>query len=403
MEDLAGSLGLDVPALSNYSPPKGRGYDAWRARMALSHRSTVGYSYTSWAGNVVRDDANLVNYVLAAKGGRGPNVEENWSLDWVEPECASASVPVYHALLGIACGATGIDVYTACATAEWGEHLRIEMEPPYGGAAPIGVEGQAGPSLPALRVLTHFLVGVGPDLMRARLEPGTTFCTYAPYAALSAWNPAAGSRVPSLETSLVPFVRDCLARNRPFRLGDLADPLPDGPVMMAGGFFLARDVQLRLAEHVRGGRELLVLGELPELDEHFQPCRILADAVGGVTGELPEPVKGSGHLEFRFVGPGERDAFVFLFSRTDEARTVTASAGGVSLTVDLAPRGCAAVRITDGRLAACFVKGLQERTGEGIAVRVLVGADRVESGEACDLSGIRLGGGWDLRTHGRQS
>jgi len=99
MESLAGELGLDVPVFCNYSPPKGRDYDAWQVRLAYSRRSTVSYAYTSWAGNVVRDDAMLVNYVLAAKGGRGPNLEENWSLDWVEPQCAFASVPIYHALL----------------------------------------------------------------------------------------------------------------------------------------------------------------------------------------------------------------------------------------------------------------------------------------------------------------
>ena len=396
MQSLAGALGLDVPAFCNYSPPKGRSYDAWRVRLANSRRSTVGYAYTSWAGNVVRDDAMLVNYVLAAKAGRGPNLEENWSLDWVEPECAFASVPVYHALLGIACGATGLDVYTACATSEWGDHLRIDLDPPYGGAAPIGVEGDPGANLPALAVLTHFLGEVGPDLVQARPEPGVTFCTYAPYAAIGAWN----RQPPSIEATLIPFVRDCLTRHIPFAVGTLSEALPDGPLVVAGGLFLAADVQRRLAEHVQRGGKLRVLGELPEVDEHLQPCRILADTLGGIAGELPEPERSDDHLEFRLIGKDGQDVFVFLFSRADEARTVAARVGASTLTVDLAPRGCAAVRVLDGRLAACYVKGLQERTGEGTPVRVLLSSDQLKSDHACDMSAIRRGSGFDIKTQG---
>jgi len=196
------------------------------------------------------------------------------------------------------------------------------------------------------------------------------------------------------------LVRDCLARHIPFAHRDLSEALPDGPIVVAGGLFMAADVQRRLADHVQRGGQLQILGELPEFDEHFEPCRILADGVGGVAGELPEPGRNDDHLEFRLIGKDGRDVFVFLFSRTDEVRAVPTRVGASRLTVDLAPRGCAAVRVLDGRLTACYVKGLQEHTGQGMPVGVLLGPDHLKSSDACDLSAIRRGNGFDIKTQG---
>lgn len=49
---------------------------------------------------------------------------------------------------------------------------------------------------------------------------------------------------------------------------------------------VARDVQERLAAHVRAGGRLLLLGRMPELDLEGRPCRVLSEALGVAPGEL---------------------------------------------------------------------------------------------------------------------
>jgi len=46
------------------------------------------------------------------------------------------------------------------------------------------------------------------------------------------------------------------------------------------------------------------------------------------------------------------------------------------------------------------VKGLQEHTGKGMPVGVLLGPDHLKSSDACDLSAIRRGNGFDIKTQG---
>ncbi|MGK4578723.1 beta-galactosidase [Kitasatospora sp. HPMI-4] len=463
MTALAEELGLDVPVFATCSPPAraervprraaGR-YDAWLARNRPGRRTTTPRAYTSWAGNVLSDDEALVNYVLAAKRGRGPNIEENWGLSWVDPACAFPVVPVHHALLGVACGATGIDVYPACATEGWGEHLVVDrghlaettgdpaqLDPPYGEAAPIRADGSRGPAFAALGVLTHFLAGQGEALVRSRPEPGITWGVHPPYAAIGAWDtgtdrpvtPAGYPPPPSAVRTLVPFAVHCLEHNLPFRLAELtgeAVPGPgDGPLVTVSGFFMERALQRRLARFAEGGGSLLLLGELPRLDEEFRPFTELADAVrrlaasagrssrvravaledrpvgaaladwqapGGLTAR-PEP---GGWLEFRTTTADPEECFVFLFNRSGEPRRARTEWRGRLVGADLAPGGCAAVRISHGRLHACYVKGLNEQTGEGSPVRVRVGDDLLTSEHPCDLSAVRRPSGFDLRTAG---
>ncbi|MEA2231531.1 MAG: beta-galactosidase [Solirubrobacteraceae bacterium] len=453
----ADCLGLDVPMLANMPPPApadrharkpaGR-YDAWLVRNRPGRRSGVGYATTSWVGNALLDDEALVSHVLAATRQRGPNLEENWSLRWVDPLAAHANVPIFHALLGVACGATGIDVYTACATDRWGAHLAVDrdflretagdpaiLDPPYGDAAPVGVDGRAGPSFEPLRVLLHFLRATETDIVRARPLTGVTWCSYLPYAALSAWDLGAGTAVarhalPPSSSALASLLGHCLRRAIPVALADLEAATPDGPLALVAGLFMARDVQARLAAHLERGGALLVLGEAPELDERFEPCTTLAgalqraragdagaathvaapgneqelfDVVDAWVAHLPEidarPADRAS-VELRLVGPGAAETFVFLFSRHDSPARLERIVGEVELAVYLAPYASAVVHVRDGRLAGCYVKGISEQAAAAVPVCVRVGTQEVTSAHACDLSAVLRSGRWDVRTSG---
>jgi beta-galactosidase len=476
LRDVAGWLGLAVPALANLAPPAradraaptraaGR-YDAWYVRGLPDGDPTVHYGYTSWTGDAARDDEALVNYVLAAARGRGPNLEENWSLGWVDPAAALPAVSVYHGLLGLACGATGLSVYTACATAHWGPHLEWPgaaggdgdnpgpawRTPPYGEAAPIGVDGTPGRSYAALRVLAHFLAAAGTDLLEASTPYAVRWYGYRPYAAVGAWaEPLPGGVAgrpapPTVAGSLVPLVTGCLRHRMPFSLAELPDgggvagrpaaaqPRPGaGPVVAPAGFFMAAAAQVLLAGFVAAGGRLLLVGELPTLDEpapdgRSRPCTLLADEIARTGGDrvtvaapgtglpaaldgwLPvaappgvRPVTGAAArdggaatgapelLEFRRTDPAG-GTFVFLFNRRDRTRRSRTSVDGADLEVLLCAYGCAVVRVKDGRLAACYVRNVDERTSTGEPVEVVYGTDRVAStgpGEVSVVAGPR--------------
>jgi hypothetical protein len=141
-------LGLTVPALCNL--PLGA------EPVRFPH-----YGYTNWAGDAAIDDR-----AWALPRGRGPCLEENWSLGWVDPAWLFPESPIFNSVLGLSRGATGLTVYTACATEGWGPHLEVpSITAPYGESAPIGVDGSDGPARTALRELTAFLTEHGTDLL----------------------------------------------------------------------------------------------------------------------------------------------------------------------------------------------------------------------------------------------
>ncbi|HEY3417271.1 MAG TPA: beta-galactosidase, partial [Armatimonadota bacterium] len=54
------------------------------------------------------------------------------------------------------------------------------------------------------------------------------------------------------------------------------------PLLVGTAFALARDIQQRLVRFVEAGGKLLLAPLVPTLDEHYQPCTLLADYLGGV-------------------------------------------------------------------------------------------------------------------------
>jgi beta-galactosidase len=255
---------------------------------------------------------------------------------------------------------------------------------------------------------------------------------HPPYAAVGAWDraPDEDRPVPSAARTLVPFVAHCLRRNVPFRLEELtgrtALDAAAGPLATASGRFMERALQQRLARFAEHGGALLLLGELPSLDEHLNPCTELADAVarcgadrtGRVrtvppgerpvgttveewlhdTGDVPARPGAGAWIELRRTTADPAEDFVFLLNRSNAPLTARTECGGRTVTVDLVGGGCAAVQVSHGRLGACYLKGLNEQTGAAVPARVRVGRDLLTADRPCDLSVVRGPGGLAART-----
>ncbi len=120
-------------------------------------------------------------------------------------------------------------------------------------------------------------------------------------------------------------------------------------VAVSTGRVLDTAVQQRLADHVRRGGGLWLVGHLPQVDQENRPCTVLADALGLRPGEL---VRGDAHLYPSLVGHG-------LASGLPETR--------VGWLAALHPPGAGETVFTDADGRTCGV-ALSVGTGRAVVV-----------------------------------
>jgi hypothetical protein len=248
----------------------------------------VHYGYTNWLGDTARDDEALANYLLAAKRARGPNLEENWSLGWVEPSTRIPGASIHNGLLGLACGATGLTVYTACATDQWDAHLDLDgVTRPYGESAPVDASGKPGAAYPRLRTLTHFLAGQGTDLVGSRGLPGPIVGTHLEFRR-------------GTDDTLFVFLFNRSPTPRQVRtpVGDTSLVADLGPygcavVRLTDDRMTACYVHSDLSTHLRYGHDLITSS---------QPCDL------SVLGGAADPVRHTGGPGTRITVPCSREA-----------------------------------------------------------------------------------------------
>ena len=70
--------------------------------------------------------------------------------------------------------------------------------------------------------------------------------------------------------------------------GDLSDYI-DKPLLIAGDQCMDGGIQKKLVDYVKGGGDLCLISMMPELDENFAPCTILADFIGTQTESFRVP------------------------------------------------------------------------------------------------------------------
>lgn len=374
-------LNLPLPGL----PGPRRGPEAWLVRSADALPEGVLAGNTSWTGNARTSDGALAALWLGMRLHRTDTLEDNWGFTWSDDSYADPATPLYNAMLGLAFGSSVVNVYTACTTYHWGpgigpdeDGLRAEghnpdhFAPPYCPGAPLDESGELHPNASALRLLDVFSGWAGGFLRRVRPEPGAWLVTDPVAVAESAW-PTTEEETGSAPASVAvtAALRWMLSSGVEVDVVPRAPAADGGVLLVVGGGAMRRRTQQALAELVSAGQPCVVVGSVPERDEHGDLCDLLERSLraAGHTGR-DVPVAAAGLdasvdrvLEALGMAPDRAGAdgdgplvlrrragdaeVVWLFNRSDNGRTVADVLDG-GVTVRLAPHG-AAVLVAERR------------------------------------------------------
>lgn len=422
MAELYGRFGAPLaatglPVLTNQNPAYADplGMDWWLARINPERWPVVHYGFTNWIGVVSHSEDCFNRYLLLCKRQPGPNLEENWGFSQLyDSRYQYTVVPFFQTVLAIAAGATGFNVYTGVGTADWDAGLDSLSARPYPDSAPIGADGVLHPKAETLRLLAAYLGRHGSEIVCARRNAPVAWAIYPSYAALAGWGgldavwtdlgvkpPRCGAR------ALENFQRTMGLQSRDYQLVNIeeADELDPGAypaLVLVGGFFMDRATQERLLRYTRAGGRLILLHDLPLLDDAMQPCTVLQD--GGVTlADAENPFEHGAAPSFLALldslgfGPTletdspETRAWVLTAPSGAEHYFVLSLAAEPGLrragpvTVQLPGRSAAILRVADGRLSDALIKGINDCDGSAVVPWAEAGGVRIGAERPCDL------------------
>jgi len=120
---------INPPALpKNFDGARGKELDHWIARNAPESLKWVNYGFSNWSGNALERQESFYRLVFMSKLSQGPNLEDNWGHVWAGEAYRDCFTPLFHAILMLAGGATGFNVYNAVKTADWDADLEFDPE-----------------------------------------------------------------------------------------------------------------------------------------------------------------------------------------------------------------------------------------------------------------------------------
>ena len=179
-------------------------------------------------------------------------------------------------------------------------------------------------------------------------------------------------------------------------------------VAIESSFFMDPTSQRKLARFIKNGGRLFISGELPTHDLEMQPCTILKDAIeDGAKNVVFQPANMFAEGKFASVAstagiepsvkhsPGMRayvhrstkEAFVFFFNfdlTGSHEKEIRFEGGTIKLRLGSKTSGV--LRITDGKLSAYMVKGINEVEGITDRIRIEFAGTVIE--KAGDFSSV---------------
>ena len=285
------------PYYCNFPPPGGFGQalDVWATRVnpeAFKEQCGIEYGYTNWIGAVNYHKSSYLRYSFLCGRAPGMNLEENWSFGKLYDSFYSYGfTPVYQTLLAIASGSTGFNVYTAVGTAEWDDGIDTKMKRPYPSNSPIHESGKLTNKFFLLKMVTKYLEFYGQEILETKTSSRMTLGLYEPYIQLAAfaghdrklWKNLGFKSKPSFGMDIIGQFHSVMRElKETYDIKNLMhvtskDLVYCRSIIFGCSKFLHRDIQEKLTEYVRKGGTLVLFGELPTLDEKYEPCNILQD------------------------------------------------------------------------------------------------------------------------------
>lgn len=386
-------LQTSLPVIVNQNPPLADdfGLDAWLTRVEPERWPEVHYGFTNWVGDISANSSAFDRYLLTAKRYPGLNMEENWGFaELYDPAYADAATCFYQTLVALNGGATGFNIYTGVATAHPDHNLEVLPKAPYPDAAPITEEGALTPKAEIARWLVKFMDCYGGEFLTCQPVQPAAWGLYLPHARIGAWVPAAqiGPHTPALGHHLQQFQSQMRQLHLDYGIlnletASLEDCLKYPRLVATGGPFMGKAVQAKLAEYVRQGGKLAIIGALPSHDEAFEPCALLAPVQDRVhvsrhvelaewLADVERPCLTQGKADVWIRSHPQRDLHfvtILIPAQGDTQAQIELRAGACQHHVQLsaAPSGGVLLRIEQGRVTAALIKGHNGYLGQSVA------------------------------------
>ncbi len=282
---------VDLPFVINANPPTDEsfGIDAWLSRINPDDLPDIHYGFTNWIGVACKDPSVVERYQVMIKRARGANLEENWGFsELYEHEFAHPSVCLYQTMVQIASGATGYNIYTGVGTRHVNPDLDRMHSDVYPDHAPIDGEGKLTKKAEIVNFINRFFNQWGNDFLETAPIRPIGFGLYLPYAHSAVWVPdqgwkaAAALGIPNHGRILQQFTRLSLKNHTDFGLPNLQlagdSQLKRYPALVvASGRWMDKQTQEKLRRYILQEGRLILVGEIPCLDERFHEVNILKD------------------------------------------------------------------------------------------------------------------------------
>jgi beta-galactosidase len=306
----------------------------------------------------------------------------------------------------VASGATGYNIYTGVGTKHSALDLDAMHPDEYPDSAPIDGEGRLTPKADTVRSLNEFFNRRGSEFLETLPVRNVAFGIYLPYAhsavwvAEQEWEQATVLGIPNHGQVLLKFQQLCLANQQDFDLVNLQvveeDHLRSHPTLvLASGRWMDGRTQEKLRSYVLGGGRLILVGEIPQLNEDFQPISILAemparihvirssDFCGWAAADwekqvvqrsdiIPLNQAASKSYLWHYSHPELDIDYLFVFSGKETSRPLEFQFGtrGRTHTVRLTLPSTSAgvIRIQNGAITDILAKGKNEEADEEVII-----------------------------------
>ena len=413
----AESLDCALPVIVNQNPPLAEpfGEDAWLTRVEPERWPSVHYGFTNWIGDVSANAWAFDRYLLTAKRFPGINMEENWGFaELYDPAYADAAISFYQTLLALNGGATGFNVYTGVATARPDPNLEVIPKAPYPDAAPITADGGLTPKAETVRWLAAFMDRYGDEFLACQPVQPVAWGLYLPHAHVGAWKPephaSHGRRLREFQSQMRALHLDYGLLN--LQTASLDELLRYPRLALASGEFMERAVQEKLADYVRRGGRLALLGDFPRRDEGFGVCEALAavrsqvrqltaSALRDWLADAVRPLFHAGEADV-WVRSHPKDDLHFvtiLIPAQGKSRVVLSLPVGTQrhqLSLSATPSGGAILRLRNGWITDIIIKGHNAYLGRSVVPQCSLDSQIVGLDKTGDYARI---GDWTASLH----